>query len=132
LSNKGEYSERETNAVVNGMKLPYGTLKLLGFNPSGDLGPLTAYTSRRHGTVWFSKSPPMKPPSDHQIRQRDRFRFAALAWRSLDDQTRQRWHDAARLARLIVHGYTLFIYWQLVRDRAALRTIELQSGCTLI
>lgn len=114
------------------MRIPHGTLKLLGMNATGDLGPLTAYTSRRAGTVWFVKAPPTKPPTLHQIHQRDRFRFAARAWRTLDESTRQKWHAAARRARLIVHGYTLYIWWALKRDRAAMRTIELQSGLSLV
>lgn len=114
------------------MKIPHGTLRFLGFNATGDLGPLTAYTSRRAGTVWFPKSPPLKPPSDHQLRQMDRFRFAARAWKAEHESTRKNWHDAARRARLLVNGYTLFTWYQLTRNRAALRTIELQSGCTLI
>ncbi len=114
------------------MQISHDTLKLLGFNPTGDLGPLTAYTSRRHGNVWFQKSPPQKPPSIHQVRQRDRFRFAARAWRNLDEKIRQNWQTAARLCHLTVHGYSLFLYWQLTRNRAAIRTIERQSHVTLL
>jgi len=114
------------------MHLSKDTLKLLGFNPTGDLGPLTAYTSRRHGTVWFAKSPPLKEPSPWQLRQRDRFRLAAQAWRMLDETQRQTWHLATRRARLFVHGYTLWIWWQLLRDRAGLSTIERQSGLRLV
>ena len=114
------------------MRIPHGTLKLLGFNATGDLGHLTAYTSRRAGTVWFPKSPPLKPPSDHQLRQMDRFRFAAQAWRAESETTRQTWHNAARRARLMVNGYTLYVWYQLTRDRPALRTIEHQSACTLL
>ena len=114
------------------MKIPHHTLKFIGMNPTGDLGPLTAYTSVQHGTVWFLKSPPTKPPSVLQLHQRDRFRFAAQAWRALDEETRQTWHAACRACYLIVHGYTLFVYWQLTRQRATIRTIELQSGRTLL
>ena len=114
------------------MQIPHGTLRFLGYSPTGDLGPLTAYSSRRAGTVWFNKSPPTKPPSDWQRRQRDRFRLAAIAWRSLDEATRNRWHLACRRARLYIHGYNLWIWWQLTRSRAGLSTIERQSGLTLI
>jgi len=107
-------------------------LNLLGRNPTGDLGHLTAYTSRRHGSVWFTKSPPLTPPNKWQIRQRDRFRLAAILWSELNENSRQRWHRAARTCRLIVHGYTLFLWWHLRRDRPALATIERQSGLTLI
>jgi len=114
------------------MHLTKDTLKLLGFNPTGDLGPLTAYTSRRHGSVWFTKSPPLKPASPWQLRQRDRFRLAAQAWRMLNETQRQAWHLASKRARLFVHGYTLYVWWQLGRNRAALSTIERVSGVTLI
>ncbi len=113
------------------MRINRGTLNLLGFSPTGDLGPLTAYTSRRHGQVWFDKSPPKKPPSPWQVRQRDRFRLAAIAWRALDETTKHHWHDACRRARLYVNGYTLYLWWQLTRDRAKLATIERQSHITL-
>jgi len=114
------------------MHIAHDTLKFLGMNPTGDLGPLTAYTSRRHGNVWFTKSPPLEPASDWQRRQRDRFRLAAKAWRALDEKTRQRWHRACRLAGLYIHGYNLWIWWQLVRRRATLATIERQSGIQLL
>jgi len=114
------------------MKIEHDVLKLLGFNATGDLGPLTAYTSRRHGTVWFTKAPPLEPASDWQRKQRDRFRLAALAWSKLDEDTRDRWHRACRLAGLYVHGYNLWMYWQLVRNRATIATIERHSGVALI
>lgn len=112
-------------------QIPRGVLRLIGFNPTGDLGALTAYTSRRHGTVWFVKSPPLTPPTRWQLHQRDRFRLAAQAWRNLDETQRHTWHRAARLARLLVNGYTLWIWWQLLRDTAGLSTIERQSGIQL-
>ncbi len=114
------------------MRIAHDTLKLLGFGATGDLGPLTAYTSRRAGTVWFTKAPPLEPPSEWQRRQRDRFRLAATAWRALDEISRQRWHRACRLAGLYIHGYNLWIWWQLVRHRPTLATIERQSGVSLI
>lgn len=114
------------------MQIPHGVLNLLGFNATGDLGPLTAYTSRRHGTVWFLKAPPLEPPSLSQIWQRNRFRDAAEAWRNLTNDQRNRWHDACRRARLYLNGYTLWIVWQLLRDRATISTIERQSGVTLL
>lgn len=114
------------------MFIPHGILQLLGRNATGDLGPLTAYTSRRHGTVWFIKSPPLEPPSPWQKRQRDLFRLAAEAWRHLDHEEKQKWHRAARLARLYLTGYTLWVWWQLKRDRAALATVERQSGLFLL
>jgi len=114
------------------MRIPRGALKLIGFSPTGDLGPLTAYTSRKQGAVWFVKSPPLKAPSPWQLRQRDRFRLAAEAWRSLDENRRNSFDLAAKRARLLVCGYTLWVWWQLRRDAGAMHTIELHSGLKLI
>jgi hypothetical protein len=114
------------------MQIPRGTLTLLGFNATGDLGPLTAYTSRRAGTVWFPKAPPLKPPSIPQIRMRDRMRLAAQAWKALSNEARQRWHDACRRAHLYIHGYNLWVWYQITRSRSGLSTIERQSGLSLL
>lgn len=113
------------------MNIKHGTLKFVGIAPTGDLGPLTCYTSRRAGTVWFLKSPPTTPATGWQRRQRNRFRLAAQAWRALDEDTRNRWAAACRRAGLYLSGYNLWIWWQLRRQRAALRTIERQSGVSL-
>lgn len=114
------------------MHIPHGILKLIGLNPTGDLAGLTCYTSRRAGTVWFLKSPPLTPPSEWQRRQRNRFRLAAQAWKDLDHETRKQWALACRRAHLIVSGYNLFLWWNLRRKREQLRTIERQSGITLV
>ncbi len=107
-------------------------MALMGMNPTGDLGPFTIYTSRRAGTVWFVKAPPLSPPSVLQIRQRNAFRLAAEAWRALLPTRRAAWSQAARRAHLIVHGYTLWVWWQTKRDRQALATIERLSRTPLL
>ena len=114
------------------MKVRNDVLKLIGMQPTGDLGHLTCYTSRRAGTVWFPRSPPTTPAQPWQRRQRNRFRLAAQGWRHLDETSRQRWKTAARLARLYVSGYNLWLWWQLTHKRAHLRTIERQSGIQLV
>lgn len=114
------------------MRIPQRTRSLLGLNPTGDLGPFTIYTSRRAGTVWFLKSPPTSPPTVHQLRQRNRFRLAAAAWRAQPQETRDAWNLACRRAHLYLHGYNLFVWWQLRRLRSTLATIERQSGITLV
>jgi len=106
------------------MQIPKGTLKLLGMNPTGDLGPLTVYTSRRYGTVWYTKSPPLTPATERQLIQRNRFRCAAYAWQALTPEQRHDWKLAARRARLVIYGYQLWVWWQTKRDRGALATIE--------
>ena len=106
-------------------------LKLIGMNPTGDLGGLTAYTSKRAGTVWFPKSPPLTPATEWQLIQRNRFRLVAAAWQALSKEQRHDWHLACRRARLVLHGYQLWVWWQHARDRQALATIERISSLTL-
>jgi len=38
-------------------------IALLGFNPTGDLGPFTIYTAHDRRPVVFPKAPPKEPPS---------------------------------------------------------------------
>lgn len=106
-------------------------LKLIGMNPTGDLGGLTAYTSKRAGTVWFPKSPPLTPPTEWQLIQRNLFRCAALAWRALKKEKRHAWNLACDRNRLLLHGYQLWVWWQLKRDRQALATIERIAALSL-
>ena len=108
----------------------YGPLQFIGYNPTGDLGGLTSYT-RKKNTVWFPKAPPLTPATDWQRRQRDKVRLAARAWKALDDETRNRWRTACRLAGLYLHGYILYVWFALSGDRAKLATIERLSGIKL-
>ena len=105
---------------------------LLGLSQTGDLGPFTIYTSQRRKPVWFTKSPPQKPPSPNQVFQRSRFTTAAAAWQAMTQAARAAWALAARRAGLYVTGYNLWVWWQLKRDRTTLATIERNSGVTLI
>ena len=114
------------------MKTPKPIMALLGLNPSGDLGDYTVYTSRRKGIVWFVKAPPKCPPTYLQRRQRNAFTLAALCWRRVSSEARRTWSAAARLAGLKCSGYNLFVFFQLTRDRAAIRTIEHQTGKQLL
>lgn len=105
---------------------------VLGLQPTGDLGPLTGYTSKRGKPVWFLKAPPTKPPTGWQVHQRNKFRLAALQWTILPEQQRQAWLDAARIAHLNIGGYNLFVYYHCTRDRPAIATVEHQSGVRLL
>lgn len=107
-------------------------LKFLGLRPYGDLGGLTCYTTRRRRTVWFVKAPPTCPPSVGQRMQRLRFVAAARAWQSLKPHQRERWNRAARAASLRLHGYNLWIHWEIVHHPPTIRTIEQQTGIQLI
>ena len=105
---------------------------LLGFRPTGDLGGHTCYTSRRNNTVWFTKSPPLEPPSYHQLVFRNRFRQYAQAWQDLTEQDRQNWEATVQSAGLRLTGYNLFIWYQTYRSPAHLRTLETQTGIKLL
>lgn len=108
------------------------TLNVIGLRPTGDLGPLTGYTSKRGKGVWFIKAPPTKPPTDTQRHQRNAFRLAAMAWNELDTSAKAAWNSAQHLAHLNITGYNLFIYWQLTKDRATIQTVEHQAALELI
>jgi len=85
----------------------------LGFRPTGDIGPLTFYTSQRNAIVWFPKAPPLAPPSYLQIVQRNRFRATAKRWTSLPEIERQNWEAVAKKAKLTINGYNLFVWYAL-------------------
>lgn len=107
-------------------------LSYLGLRPTGDLGPLTAYTSKRGKHVWFLKAPPTCPPTVWQTRQRNKFRLAARAWRALSDAERNEWHRAETRGKLNITAYNLYVYWTLTRDDRAICTIARQTDTNLI
>jgi len=106
--------------------------KYLGWNSQGDLGPLTMYTDKRRQLIWFPKMPPLNPPSLRQTQWRERFRACGREWWELTTTQRKTWEQASQLARLRITGYNLFSYWILTQDDATIRTIESQTGLTLL
>lgn len=106
--------------------------KLMGFNAQGDLGPLTFYVSARKKLVWFDKAPPLTPPSDLQLHQRNKFRNAATLWNSLTQERREAWRRAEQLGHLGITGFNLFVSWAIKGDTPTIRTVERQTGLTLI
>lgn len=107
-------------------------LTLCGMGPTGDLGPLTGYTSKRGKPVWFLKAPPKTPATGWQQKQRNMFRLIARLWHSLTPQQRKDWLAAAVAAGLNITGYNLFVWYQHTLDQAVIKTIEHQSGITLL
>lgn len=107
-------------------------ISLLGWRPTGDLGPLTIYTSRRHKIVAFLKAPPTCPPTEWQSHQRAAFRLIARAWNGLTDEQREQWHLAEVRLPLNITGYNLFVWWNLSHDDETIRTIQRQTGTNLI
>lgn len=105
---------------------------LLGFNVAGDMGPLTFYTSKRGKLTWFAKAPPTSPPTDWQIRQRNKFRLAAAVWSHMEPSEHQQWDLAASRASLCMTGYNLWVHFALIKDTSTIRTIERQTQTSLI
>lgn len=103
-----------------------------GWNPTGDWGPFTIYTSQRAKPVFFIKAPPKDPPTARQTFWRDSFRLVARLWANVTPEMKARWEAASIAARLSVTGYNLFVYYQLTKDAAAIRTIEQQTRLTLL
>lgn len=103
----------------------------LGMYITGDIGPLTFYTSQRAKLVAFPRAPPLVPPSTLQETFREYFRQAATAWRGLTNDERANWLEAATRCNLAIHGYDLWTWYYRTRADDELRTIERQSGLSL-
>lgn len=104
----------------------------LGFVIWGDLGPTTIYRNKKGRVVFFDKTWPHKPPSPAQVIQRAKFIDAAQAWQALSFIQKCRWNFAAKRASLCCHGYDLFVHWYTSGDTDAIRTLERQTGTTLL
>ena len=108
-------------------KLP----SILGFRPTGDVGPFTFYTKSNGTIVFFPRAPPKIPPSLFQLYQRGRFTAAAAAWKALPEKTRTNWEQATKTLSLKLNGLNLFTWHYLNPDHAAIATIERQSSLNL-
>jgi hypothetical protein len=111
---------------------PQHLLRWLGLKIQGDIADITCYTSRRNQIVWYYNAPPKDPPSMLQIGQRNKFRGAAATWNTLPALTRLNWELAARRAHLRISGYCLWTFWIATGRRDIIRTIEHQSGISLL
>jgi len=107
-------------------------LNFLGFVVWGDLGELTIYKSKRKKMVVLFKTYPHKPPSELQLERRATWSTAATAWNDLTPTQRQQWDLAARRASLCMHGFNLWMHWQITGDQTAIETLERQTHTTLL
>jgi hypothetical protein len=107
-------------------------LHLLGFNVTGDLGPITCYTSKRHRLVFYARVPAMEAPSYVQLVLRNRWKAAATAWQLQTSDQRAAWERASKRTHVKATGYNLWVYWQTTRDRATIETIERHTGIPLL
>ncbi len=99
---------------------------------SGDVGPLTFYTSQRSKHVIFDKKPNLNPPSQQQTHQRNLFRSIAHAWQNLTPENQQRWETASKRLGCRMTGYHLWVWWNTKQDLLAVRTIERKTRVHLI
>ena len=102
---------------------PHSLWNLLGLNIQGDLGRMTIWKRPNHRLVAYLATTPKEPASTLQIAQKERWKTAATMWQALNEATKQNWRDAARHAHLRCSGYALFVWSQVPRHQAALRTI---------
>lgn len=118
--------------LTSRLRLDKRTLSLIGWNLTGDFGPATFYTTRTGRIAKFARSPPLNPPTAEQIAQRQRFTNCGAAWAALTKEQRANWERACRRASLSITGYNFFVYYQMRGDLCLVRTIERQTGITLI
>jgi len=104
---------------------------VLGLTVSGDLGGVTIYTDRYGQKTVYPFSPPKEPASPAQIRLRERFRQAHLAWRSLTAADKRNLEIAVNLASLCMTGQNVYISACLTNRAASLATLAAQTGIPL-
>jgi hypothetical protein len=114
------------------LRLDKRTLNFVGFFPTGDFGPFTAYTTRTGKKVIFARSPPLNPPTAEQEAQRQKFTDAGAAWHDLSPLEKANWKAIAHKGALAITGYNLFVWWFLGGDASRIRTIERQTGITVL
>ena len=114
------------------MSLSDKQLRIIGLNPTGDLGDITFYTTKRRVVITYDKAPPLKPATNRQQVRRNRWRRAAEAWQLLPPSERAKWHRACRLARLHIHGYNLYVFFFSTQKASYVQTIERISRIDLI
>lgn len=100
----------------------------MGWNLTGDLGPLTFYTSTRGRPVTFPKNPPLNPPSALQQSMRNWLANAARTWQGLTNEQRATWERVTKTLGLGVTGYNLWVWFSRTRDLPTIQTLERQSG----
>ena len=100
----------------------------LGLIVAGDVGGYTIYTDRHGRKVVFPRSPPKKPPSPMQIKQRARFAQAVTNWRNATQLTRDQFEALSMRANICMTGHNLFIALSLRDDPKLFDTLKRQTG----
>lgn len=104
---------------------------MLGWRPSGDIGPDTVYTSTRGEIVWFPRAPPLNPPTQSQTNQRKEMTRAAKAWRTLTPAQRENWEAATHRCSLKLTGYNLYCFASITGNLEVIATIAHQARLVL-
>jgi len=91
-------------------------LSLLGLRCSGDLGPLTLWTSRFHAVLAYPRAKPKKPPTPTQQAQRVAFKMAAAAWRECPEAVKDRYRRYCKITHPPYTPYNLFLSVMLKPD----------------
>jgi len=81
--------------------------------------------------MFLTKAEEDEPSVGRQM-NRNRWKAAAYAWQNLDAGVRANWLAAQDAGRLRITGYNLWMYYYLTNDRAAIQTIEHQTGLDLL
>ena len=112
--------------------MPFGIpASIIGLVVVGDLAGQTIYTDRHGRKIYYPQSPPNKPASPMQIKQRARFQTAVENWKATDPTTRIRYEDASLAASLAMTGLNLWVSISLTEDVEVLETIARQTGIPL-
>ena len=120
-----------TDDLATPDKLSPLSANILGFQVSGDLGPLTIYTDRIGRKIAFPKSPPKKPPSPAQAVQRERFRLSQVAYMALSQDQKDNYELLVIRASFCLTGQNLFISVALTHSFQFLDTIERQFNISV-
>ena len=98
---------------------------------SGDVSDWTCWTTRRGKITVMPRSPPKKPPSQRQIRERKRFSDAIAAWRQLPDDEKEKWYLLCLRAGLCMRATSLWVALSLRPDPEALNTLCAMTGISV-
>lgn len=106
-------------------------MAMLGLYSSGDIGPFTCYTKPGKRLVYFLRSPPKVTRSKWQLANIARWKTLARLWRSLSQDERTAWTNAANQANLGITGYNLFLHTHSKANSNTARTIQTRTGIVL-
>lgn len=96
---------------------------------SGDVGPLTTYTSKHRRKVAYPIAPPRTPPTAPQLKQRYMWRTIANDWTRLTTAEKLQWNELAFKAKTNLTGYALFTWAESTANPAPfLSTLQRQAS----